>query len=153
MACLIYRDVVLKCGCGRVVKLYQEICTRKVNRVVLCDSKKIYGGHAPYYALFKNREIQDVALVEKYWEWLPCDSYTLYHVDEELSKLRKLSNSLDISLAQAADVLKQLNTASKIESFTAFVKDYPSLNMREALEVWKPIDEVEFRLLNSAEVP
>ncbi|MGB9024052.1 MAG: hypothetical protein WCC94_11560 [Candidatus Bathyarchaeia archaeon] len=153
MACWIFRDVVLKCACGTVVKLYEEIRARKVNRVVLCDGKKIYGGHVPYYALFKNREIQDIALVEKYWEWLPCDTYTLYHADEELSKLRKLSNSLGISLAQAADVLKHLNTASKIESFIAFAKDYPSLSMREALKVWNSIDVTEFRLLNSAEVP
>jgi len=143
-----YRYIELKCGCGRVVKTCEKICTRRVNRVILCDGN-LYGGHVPYYAIFKNREIQDIAVVDKYWEWLPCDTYTLYHLDDELSRLIKLSVSLRISLRQAANVLKGLNTTS-IDSFIAFAKDYRNLGIEKALGVWNFIDEAEFRLLNAA---
>ena len=153
MAYGIYRDIVLKCACGRVVKLCEKTRARKVNRVVLCDGKKIYGGHAPYYALFKNREVQDIAVADRDGTGSRYDTYTLYHLDEELSKLVKLSGTLHISLVQAANVLKHLSaTSAKIEGSIRFTKNYPRLSMKEALKLWNSTDVIEFILLNAADV-
>lgn len=151
---LVYQDeILLKCGCGRVVEFRRRVSNRrpKFNCVVLCDGS-LYDGHVPYYAVFKDREIQDYALVDKWGSGVSCDTYTLYHLDEELSALMKVSEALGITLAQAAHDLKHLKVdPSKRRRFIAFLLHHPELGIREALESWKSIDETEFELLGDKE--
>jgi hypothetical protein len=108
----------------------------------LCD------GHVPYYAVFKDREIQDYALVDKWGSGISYDTYTLYHLDEELSALMKVSEALGTTLAQAARDLKHLKVnPSKRRRFIAFLLEHPELGIRQALKRWKFVDETEFQPL------
>jgi hypothetical protein len=141
--------VVLRCGCGKVVKLRRRKCSRQVNRAFLCNGKALRG-RIGFRPPFHKHRVQYEVRVIRSWEPTGQDRYILYHVNREIRDLLFLSRSLGISQAWAVWVFNRLSGISSTKSFVAFKRDYAHLGMVEAVERWTFISEAEFSLLNAS---
>jgi hypothetical protein len=143
-------SIVLECGCGEVVCIRRYLRKRPVFNVILCDGSRLRGT-VRRYALFKERRAQYQVRVIREWMPLGYDTYTLYHVDEDVARLFTVSDSLGIPLGHAAWVVDVLNLiSSQIESFVAFAKDHWRLGIDQTMEDWKFISETEFQPLTAS---
>jgi len=88
-----FDNIRLRCRCGNVVEFYPETPQHQVNRMVLCDGT-VLSGHMKRNALFKNLKVQDEAWVNRGWNGIWHDTYTLYHLDRNVKKVLILQGSL-----------------------------------------------------------
>jgi hypothetical protein len=144
------KSFVMKCSCGNTVRVHRHVRRRPVVNVVLCCGRRLRGTVAGY-ALFKHRRAQYQVQITREWVPIGHDTYTLYHVDEDVARLFTVSSSLGIPLGHAAWVVEVLNlVSSRIDSFVAFARDHWHLGLDQTMEDWKFISETEFQLLNAS---
>jgi hypothetical protein len=140
-------NVVLKCECGRVVELYPDTPLRTLNRAVLCDGR-VLDGRVKRFALFAKAQ-DEVAVDRGLWG---LDTYTLYHLNEEIAKTLSLTESMNITLRESAKILRDLgNSSANIDGFVAFVKKHQRLSLEKACTLWRFMSNADFTLLRASQ--
>ena len=124
------------------------ICSRQVNRIVLCNGNVLRGRVGFRHPFTRHRAQYEVRVIRQ-WEPEGHDTYVLYHVDKEIADLLNLSDSLGISLAFAEWIFNRLSGISSTASFLAFARSHPHLELAGAVEFVRFISETEFELLNA----
>jgi hypothetical protein len=143
-----FDNIRLRGRCGNVVEFYPETPQHQVNRTVLCDGT-VTSGHMKRNALLKNLEVQDEVWVNRGWNGIWHDTYTLYHLNKNVARVLILQDSLYISLRKATELADQLgHSCSSIDGFIAFVKRHQRLSLKNACTRWKFIRTAEFKLLS-----
>jgi len=146
------KSIVLKCGCGKVVRIPRHLRKHPARNVILCDGNRLRGT-VTRYALFKERRAQYQVRVIREWMPIGHDTYTLFHKDDDMVQLVNVSRSLGIALEHAAWVIDNLGSASsEIEPFVTFAKkqDYTCINLDGIMKRWKFISRTEFQLLTAS---
>lgn len=140
-------NVVLKCECGRVVELYPDTPLRTLNRAVLCDGR-VLDGRVKRSALFA--KAQDEVAVNRGRR--SHDTYTLYHLNEEIAKTLSLTEPLNITLRESEKILRDLeNSSVNIGGFVAFAKKHQPLSLEKACTLWRFMSNANFTLLRTSQ--